>query len=176
VCLLWVVSGCATSYPVKVEAFSSGRPSPGLSYRIQLKGVSPDGVVRLRETEAATYVRTALSGRGFYEAPSADRADVVIEVEFGIEPVRGRDGPDRVPIYAELAGGVRRETVTVTDPQGRISLSKTIAIFAQIAVLFHFGRSFDELIEKPESLLIVLAFLIAPDIMKKALTLKLGGK
>jgi len=121
VCLLWVVSGCATSYPVKVEAFSSGRPSPGLSYRIQLKGVSPDGVVRLRETEAATYVRTALSGRGFYEAPSADRADVVIEVEFGIEPVRGRDGPDRVPIYAELAGGVRQETVTVTDPQGRTS-------------------------------------------------------
>jgi hypothetical protein len=119
--LLLLVSGCATSYPVKVEAVRSGRPSPGLAYQIQLKGLSPDGVVRLRETEAATYVRTALSGRGFYEAPSADRADVVIEVEFGIEPVRGRDGPDRVPIYAEVAGGVRQETVTVTDPQGRTS-------------------------------------------------------
>lgn len=119
--LLLLVSGCATSYPVKVEAFSSGRTSPGLSYRIQLKGVSPDGVVRLRETEAATYVRTALSGRGFYEAPAADRADVVIEVEFGIAPARSRDGPDRVPIYAEVAGGVRQETVTVTDPQGRTS-------------------------------------------------------
>jgi hypothetical protein len=26
-----------------------------------------------------------------------------------------------VPIYAEVAGGVRQETVTVTDPQGRTS-------------------------------------------------------
>ncbi len=125
--LLLLASGCATTYPVKVAAVSSGRPSPGLSYRIQLKGVSSEGLVRLRETEAATYVRTALSGRGLYEAPSADRADVVIEVEFGVEAVRGRDGPDRVPIYAELAGGVRQETVTVTDPQGRTS-TETVAV------------------------------------------------
>jgi hypothetical protein len=62
-----------------------------------------------------------------------------------------------------------------STPDGRISLSKTIAVFAQIAVLFHFGRSFDALIERPESLLIVLSFLVAPDIVKKALVMKLGG-
>ncbi len=33
----------------------------------------------------------------------------------------------------------------------------------------------EKLIDKPESLLIMLCFLIAPDIIKKALTMKLGG-
>ncbi|MBM3873026.1 MAG: hypothetical protein FJ382_04705 [Verrucomicrobia bacterium] len=116
---LALAAGCATSYPVKIEAASAGRPSPGLAYRIEFKGTGSDGVARLREAEAAGYVRTALSGRGFYEAPSAARADVVIEVEFGVEPVRGEGGPDRLPIYAEVAGGVREETVTTTGPDGK---------------------------------------------------------
>ena len=60
-------------------------------------------------------------------------------------------------------------------PDGEFSVSKFLAVWAQIAVLAHMNRWFEELIAKPESLLIVLAFLIAPDIMKKALTLKLGG-
>ena len=61
------------------------------------------------------------------------------------------------------------------DPTGHFSITKTIAVAAQIAVLYHFGRTFDTLIVTPESLLIVLSFLIAPDIIKKALTMKLGG-
>ena len=70
----------------------------------------------------------------------------------------------------------RQVNEAFTDPQGRVSLSKVMAVFAQIAVLFHFGRTFDDLIDRPESLLIVLSFLVAPDIVKKALALKLGGK
>ncbi len=116
--VLWT-AGCATSYPVNVETARSGRPSPGLSYRIQVKGVNSDGVVRLREAEAATFVKTALSGRGMFEAPAPDRADVVIEVEFGVELVRADGVPDRAPIYAELPGGGREETITVTGPDGR---------------------------------------------------------
>lgn len=116
--VLWT-TGCATSYPVKVEMASSGRPSPGLSYRIQVKGVNTDGVVRLREAEAAAFVKTALSGRGMFEAPSPDRADLVIEVEFGVEPVRPDGVPDRTPIYAEIPGGTREEAITVTGPDGQ---------------------------------------------------------
>jgi len=73
-------------------------------------------------------------------------------------------------------GTLRRQvTEAFVSPDGRVSISKTIAVFAQIAVLYHFGLSFDKLIDKPESLAIILLFLIAPDILKKALAMKLGG-
>ncbi len=62
------------------------------------------------------------------------------------------------------------------DPNGSFSVTKFLAIWAQIAVLAHMNRVFDELITRPESLLIVLSFLIAPDIIKKALVMKLGSK
>lgn len=60
-------------------------------------------------------------------------------------------------------------------PDGEFSISKFLAVWSQIAVLAHMNRVFDELIAKPESLLIVLTFLIGPDLFKKLLTLKLGG-
>ena len=60
-------------------------------------------------------------------------------------------------------------------PDGEFSVSKFLAVWAQIAVLAHMNRVFDELVAKPESLLIVLSFLIAPDIIKKALVMKMGG-
>ena len=61
------------------------------------------------------------------------------------------------------------------DPSGNFSVTKFLAVWSQIAVLAHMNRVFDELVKRPESLLIVLCFLIAPDILKKALTMKLGG-
>jgi len=60
-------------------------------------------------------------------------------------------------------------------PDGRFSIGKFLSIWAQIVVLGHMGTSWDKLIDKPETLLIVLTFLIAPDIIKKALVMKLGG-
>ena len=61
------------------------------------------------------------------------------------------------------------------DPNGTFSIGKFLAVWAQIVTLAHFGRTFDVLILHPETMLIVLAFLIAPDIIKKALVMKLGG-
>jgi len=60
-------------------------------------------------------------------------------------------------------------------PDGRFSVGKFLAIWAQIVVLGHMGTSWERLIDKPETLLIVLSFLIAPDIVKKALVMKLGN-
>lgn len=60
-------------------------------------------------------------------------------------------------------------------PDGRFSVGKFLAVWSQIAVLAHMNVWFDKLMDKPESLLIVLSFLIAPDIIKKALVMKLGG-
>ena len=69
----------------------------------------------------------------------------------------------------------RQVNESFCSPDGQVAITKVIAVFAQIAVLLHFGRSFDALIEKPESLLIVLAFLIAPDAIKKFLAMKYGN-
>lgn len=71
---------------------------------------------------------------------------------------------------------IRRQfNESFTDPQGNFSLVKTVAIFGQISCLYHFGKYFDELIDKPESLGIVIAFVICPDLVKKLLTMKYGG-
>ena len=61
------------------------------------------------------------------------------------------------------------------DPTGVFSIGKFLAVWAQIAVLAHMNWSWDAMLDKPETLLIVLSFLIAPDIIKKALVMKLGG-
>ena len=60
-------------------------------------------------------------------------------------------------------------------PDGSFSITKLIAVFAQIAVLYHMGRNFDHLMDKPESLAIILAFLVAPDLLKKIITMIFGG-
>jgi len=62
------------------------------------------------------------------------------------------------------------------DPHGDFSWSKFVAVWGQIAALFHFGRNFDLLIDKPEALAIVLTFIVAPETLKKFLTMKYGNK
>ena len=62
------------------------------------------------------------------------------------------------------------------DPEGNFSWSKFIAVWAQIAALFHFGANFDLLISKPESLGLLLAFIIMPETFKKFITMKYGGQ
>ena len=61
------------------------------------------------------------------------------------------------------------------DPNGQFSIGKFLSIWAQIAVLAHMNTSWDKLIDKPESLGIVLAVLVTPDILKKMLAMKYGG-
>ena len=61
------------------------------------------------------------------------------------------------------------------DPNGQFSIKKFLVIWTQIVVLGHMGTSWDRLIERPETLLIVLSFLIAPELISKFLSMKLGG-
>ena len=60
------------------------------------------------------------------------------------------------------------------DPAGAFSPSKFIAACGQVMALAHFGSSFNLLIDKPESMLIVLAFVVAPESFKKWLNMKYG--
>lgn len=69
----------------------------------------------------------------------------------------------------------RQVNESFSDPNGRVSVTKIIAVLSQIAALFYFGRDFTALIDKPESLLIILTFLIAPDSIKKFLSMRYGA-
>ncbi len=69
----------------------------------------------------------------------------------------------------------RQVNESFCSPDGSISPSKTVAVFAQIVLLYHLGKDFDELIKQWESLAWVLTFLVAPDVVKKLLVMKYGN-
>ena len=69
----------------------------------------------------------------------------------------------------------RRFNQSFENPDGSVSIQKIIVMTTQIGLLYHLMLSFERLINKPETLLVILSFLIAPQIIKQAILLKLGG-
>ena len=125
--LALILGGCTSAYQVKVDAISKPGVVDAQSYRIRHKSGATTGEESLREREAANYIRTALSGKGLYEAPVPENADMVIEVDFGIEQPRTKMERNSMPIYAQVGGGIRYETVPVTSANGRTSM-RTVAV------------------------------------------------
>ena len=121
-------AGCASSaYRVKVDAIAKPAATEAQSYTLKSKDPRL-GEDNLRYREAAEFVRTALSGKGLYEAPTADRADMVIELDYGMEAPRTKIERVSVPVYAQVGGGVRYDTIPVTDSRGNRSY-RTAAIY-----------------------------------------------
>jgi hypothetical protein len=132
--LLW--TGCSTSYDVKVDSISKADKLPEVaaapakepqSYVIENKNpsVDPDS---LRYKEAAQYVKTALSGKGFYEASSPATAEMVVEVDFGIDAPKTKMEQTSVPVYAQTGGGVRYKQIAVQGAGGGTSF-RTIPVY-----------------------------------------------
>ena len=82
----------------------------------------------LRYKEAADFVKTALSGKGLYEAPTTDTADMIVELDYGVEAPRTRIERVSVPVYAQVGGGVRYEQVPTTNSRG-ITSTRTVAVY-----------------------------------------------
>lgn len=61
------------------------------------------------------------------------------------------------------------------DENGNILVMKVIAVAGQMMVLLNTGLYFYDMLKLPETLLVCLGFIIAPDIVKKALNMKYGG-
>jgi len=120
--------GCASSpYHVKVDAMAKPAPGDAQSYVLRTKDpLMADDSLRTRE--ATEFVRTALSGKGLYEAPVAEKADLVIELDYGMEAPRAKLERVSVPIYAQVGGGVRYESVPVRDSRGNVS-QRTVAVY-----------------------------------------------
>lgn len=130
------LAACSTtSYQVKVDAISknnatttSGTPTSELqSYKLKSKNPAV-GDENLRYKEAAEYVKTALSSKGLYEAPSPDKADMVVELEYGLDAPRSKMEVVSVPVYAQTGGGVRYEQVPTVDARG-IRGMRTVAVY-----------------------------------------------
>lgn len=116
--VLLFTGGCANSYQVKVDSLAKPKAEESISYKI----INKNPAVRddsLRYKEAAGYVRTALSGKGLYEAPDADKADLVVALDYGVGPPQSKMETVSEPIYLTMPGQVRTERVqTGTDRNG----------------------------------------------------------
>lgn len=79
-------------------------------------------------------------------------------------------GPDRrhQPIRRELNEIIR-------DPQGRISEAKTFAVLGKSALLYILLTYPVSILERWDVLAVIVSALIAPDLLKKFLTLRAGG-
>jgi len=123
-----VLAGCSgPAYDVKVDAIT--KPAPTSAQSFKLKSKDPRlGDESLRYREAAEFVKTALSGKGLYEAASEDKADMIVELEYGMDAPRSKVERVSVPVYAQVGGGVRYESVPVTDSRGNTSF-RTVAVY-----------------------------------------------
>lgn len=115
-----VFAGCQThTYDVKINAITNDEKPSGTSYRIVTKN-GGDPKTDLRTKEAVDYVKAALSGRGLYEAPNPENAEMVVEVDYDVEPPRVEFETRKVPVFAKIEGGIRSVIVPTRTPAGDV--------------------------------------------------------
>ena len=79
-----VLAGCATNYMVEVDALKSSNVEE-LYESFHIVSADPEIDREVPQFEAVSkYLKAALSGKGMYEAPDGETADLIIEVSFGI--------------------------------------------------------------------------------------------
>lgn len=118
--LVWLLgAGCATTHEVKVDSLSKPPAAPVASYELRNRNplVADDS---LRYKEAAGLVKTALSGRGLYEAPPNTKPDIVVDLDYGVGPAQQRREKVSEPVYLNIPGQIRVERIQVgVDSAGR---------------------------------------------------------
>ena len=108
-------AGCATSHTFKVDAISNPEAEKVGSYHI-VTGNSRIAEEDPQFQEMAAYVKTALSGKGYHEAPNAEEAELVIEVDYGTN----RPQIDFKTVTGDSGGGLDRTGRTYTGPGSSI--------------------------------------------------------
>ncbi len=115
-----IVGGC-TSYLLHVDAISRtpAVSSAQTSYTIKNKNPAIDSD-SLRYREAAACLKTALSSRGLWETPDPANADMVVELDYAMEPAHVVYRATEVPVYLPTAspiGGVNARTIFGTTTE-----------------------------------------------------------
>lgn len=125
-----LLGGCTTTYQVQVDAIAQATPAAASAQSYEIRSTNPRiDEDSLRYKEVAAYVKTALSGKGMYEAPPGTKADVVVNVDYGMEPPRVKYETETYPIFAQVGGGVRYVQVPLTDRNGRVIGFQTVAVY-----------------------------------------------
>ncbi len=102
--LVALAGGCTAPREVNVDAMTAPAlaEQKQLSYVIHAKPAAGEAGSELRDQEAIEHVKTALSAQGMWEAPNAEAADLIVEIEYGIDPARVRYDIVRVPLYGRV--------------------------------------------------------------------------
>ncbi len=108
--------GCTTTYEMEVDAVKNPQAGEADSYVIVPRDPDTD-VTDLRHQETIEWVKTALSGKGMYEAHDPTEADMVIEVDYGMEPPRREFKVVEEPVFATVQEPDRIQTVSTRDPK-----------------------------------------------------------
>ncbi|MDQ8203269.1 hypothetical protein [Pelagicoccus sp. SDUM812003] len=130
--------GCSTTYEMQVDAIKNPVPvAPDAdSYVIVPRDPSVD-TNDLRYKETVNWIKTALSAKGMYEALDPLEADMVIEVDYGMEAPRQEVTVVEEPVYRTRREPGTYVTRSVRDPEtGKV---QTIRIYVP-------GRAVSELI------------------------------
>ena len=112
------LGGCASTYSFKVDAINNPEASEHQSYKI----VSSNPEVNeedLQFKEVAEYVKTTLSGKGLYEAPDIESADMIVDISYGIGEPQVDFKTYSTPVYAMVGGGYRTVSRPVVGPDGK---------------------------------------------------------
>lgn len=121
------LAGCESSYQVKVDSLAKPKAEESISYKIINKNpeISEDS---LRYKEAAGFVRTALSGKGLYEASEAEKADLVVSLDYGVGPPQSKMETMSEPIYLTVPGQMRTERVQIGTDKNGTPVYQTITV------------------------------------------------
>jgi hypothetical protein len=120
------VSGCATAHRVTIDSLARpGADAVSYSMRNTNPSVAGDSV---RYREAEELVKTALSGRGLYEAPANTKPDVIVDLAYGVGPPKVRREKQYAPLSSwELPGRIDldRDGFLIIPQRREVSISTT---------------------------------------------------
>lgn len=121
---LWLW-GCASSHKVKVDSLSQPAAENSIAYLIKTSNPAHDPE-SLRHKEAEKFVKTALSGKGMYEAPKAEMADMVVSIDYGISPPKVTQELRSEPVYRDIPGDVVTTVVQVAVDKNGNPVYRTV--------------------------------------------------
>lgn len=112
-------AGCASTYEVKVDAVRRASPDARHLSSYQIRSTNPAvDPQSLRYKEAAKHVKTALSASGLFEAPVSASADLIVEIDYGVEPPHEKLEEIDVPVIESAQVGPARTEATAMNSDG----------------------------------------------------------
>jgi len=124
------ITGCNTTYEMEVDAIKNPQAEKKESYIIVPRDPDTD-ISDLRYEETVAWIKTALSGKGMYEALTPEDADMVIEVDYGMEPPRTELKVVEEPVFVTVQEPGRNQVVSYKDPKTGQTISYVVYVPGQ---------------------------------------------